>query len=106
MGTKLIDKYSLLHLASGIVSFYWGFSLLSALAVHTVFEVLENSARGIHVIDTYLSARALGGFGWPGGKGSRDSVVNSTGDTIAFLMGWCIAYAAWPGTATLPQAAS
>ena len=106
MGTKLIDEYSLLHLASGIVAFYWGFSLVAALAVHTVFEILENSAPGIHVIDTYLSARALGAFGWPGGKGSPDSLVNSTGDTIAFLMGWCIAYAAWPATATRPRATS
>ena len=96
MGTKTFDRYSLLHLASGIVSFYWGLSFAMSLVVHTVFEVLENTKAGVYVIDNYLSEKALGLFGWPGGKKKADSFINSVGDTIAFALGWFIAYAAWP----------
>ena len=98
MGTQAFDRYSLLHLASGIVSFYWGLSLILSLVVHTVFEVLENTKYGVHIIDNYLSEKALGVFGWPGGKKKPDTVINSVGDTIAFALGWVIAYAAWPSS--------
>lgn len=98
MGTQAFDRYSLLHLASGIVSFYWGLSLILSLVVHTVFEVLENTKYGVYFIDNYLSEKALGIFGWPGGKKKPDTVINSVGDTIAFALGWVIAYAAWPSS--------
>jgi hypothetical protein len=85
MGTKLIDQYSLLHFATGIIFCFFNISLLNSFIIHTIFEISENTKAGIHFIDNYLTF-------WPGGKKSSDSFINSVGDTIFFLLGWIIAY--------------
>lgn len=69
-----------------------------SIVVHTVFEILENTKTGVLIIDNYLSEDALGVFGWPGGKKKPDTFMNSVGDTVAFAIGWIIAYTAWPSS--------
>jgi hypothetical protein len=81
MGTKLLDKFTYLHFANGILVYYWGMSLTVWLIIHTIFETLENSAIGIHFIDNYLTL-------WPGGKLIADSYINRIGDTIGAIFGW------------------
>jgi hypothetical protein len=95
MGSKIFDKYSLLHLSVGIVSFYWGLSLWVAIVVHTLFEIFENTMFGINIIDTYFTKNKNGLFGWPGGKKYADSLSNNIGDTISFIVGWCIPLLFW-----------
>jgi len=85
MGKNFIDKFTYLHFGSGIVSYYWGLSLFWWVFVHTIFEILENSKKGVYIIDNYLTL-------WPGGKQSSDSFINSLGDTFAAVIGWISAY--------------
>jgi hypothetical protein len=85
MGTKFMDQYSLLHLASGIIARYWNLSLLAWIVLHTLFEWMENTQSGMRFIHTYIKI-------WPGGKLSADSITNSIGDTIFSVLGWCIAH--------------
>jgi hypothetical protein len=85
MGFRLFDQYTLLHIASSIVAYYWGLSFTEWMIVHTLFELAENTEIGIHFINHYLSM-------WPGGKQGPDGWLNMTGDTIAAVFGWYIAY--------------
>ena len=62
MGKKLLDQYSYLHFAVGIVIYFWGIN-----------------------INNYIKF-------WPGGKPKSDSLLNMTGDTIAGMLGWISAY--------------
>ena len=54
MGTKLIDQYSLLHFASGIIAYYWGFNLYEWFYIHLLFELVENSNIGMYIINIYI----------------------------------------------------
>jgi hypothetical protein len=85
MGKPLFDKFTYLHFGSGIVSYYWGISLIWFLVLHTIFETVENTKTGVHIIDQYLTF-------WPGGKKSPDTFINIFGDTIGALAGWLSAY--------------
>lgn len=85
MGSKFMDQYSLLHLAVGIVVYFWDISLLSWFVLHTMFELIENTQQGIYFINNYITW-------WPGGKPRPDSIINSIGDTMFSLLGWVIAY--------------
>jgi hypothetical protein len=85
MGTSLIDKYSLLHFATGIIFYFFNISFLNTLIIHTLFEIIENTNQGVHFIDKYLKF-------WPGGKKQPDSLINNIGDTIFMMLGWIIAY--------------
>jgi hypothetical protein len=85
MGNKLFDKFTYLHFASGITTYYWNISFTWMLILHTIFEILENTSTGIHIIDNYITF-------WPGGKVRADSLINSIGDTIGVIIGWVSAY--------------
>ena len=85
MGNKFIDQYSLLHLAVGIVVYFWDIPILTWFVLHTMFELIENTQQGIYFINNYITL-------WPGGKPRPDSIINSIGDTIFSLLGWIIAY--------------
>ena len=85
MGTKLYDKYSLLHLATGIIAYYFELSLLLWLILHIIFEMLENTWKGVYFIDNYIKI-------WPGGKRAPDTFINSVSDTVFATLGWIIAY--------------
>ena len=84
MGLKFMDRFSLLHFASGIIANFFNLSIVQWLVLHTVFEIVENSRCGVYFIDRYL-------FFWPGGKNRSDSVVNSVGDTFFGMFGWFVA---------------
>lgn len=85
MGQLLFDRFTYLHFASGIISYFFGLSLLQFLVLHTIFEIIENTKFGINFINKYL-------FFWPGGKSESDSIINNIGDTIGALIGWISAY--------------
>lgn len=85
MGTMIFDQYTYLHFASGIVSYFWGISLLKWLFIHTIFEFVENTKLGIKIINNYFTL-------WPGGKPKADSVINSYGDTLGAIIGWISAF--------------
>ena len=84
MGDTLFDKYSLLHFGSGVVAFLLGVPKMWWFFFHIVFELVENSPRGIEFISTTLSW-------WPGGKTRPDDWINIVGDNISAFAGWLIA---------------
>jgi hypothetical protein len=86
MGKNFIDQYSLLHLAVGIVVYFWGISITNWLLIHMAFEYIENTTYGIMVINTYLKGI------WPGGKYYSDSFTNIISDNIFAIIGWALAY--------------
>jgi hypothetical protein len=85
MGKLLIDQYSLLHFAFGIIAYFFDVSLKNWFIFHTLFELLENSRTGIYIINQYF-------IFWPGGKPYPDTFINNIGDTIFTLLGWLSAY--------------
>jgi len=85
MGTLLLDQYSLLHFATGIVAYFFNISFKWWITLHTIFEIVENTNVGIMFINKYLPI-------WPGGKPFPDSIINRIGDTISTAIGWIIAY--------------
>lgn len=83
MGQKFVDKYSLLHLSVGVIFYFWNINLTNSIIIHTIFEILENTKLGMFYINKFKY--------WPGGKPCQDSIINSIGDTIFFIIGWIIA---------------
>jgi membrane glycosyltransferase len=81
MGSNIIDQYSLLHFAVGIVAYFWGVSWQLLLFLHILFELVENTPQGMRFITTYFTL-------WPGGKAKADSLVNSVSDNVMSLLGW------------------
>jgi len=81
MGLKFMDKYSYLHFAVGIITYYWGVKLNMGLIIHTIFELSENTETGVNFINNVITF-------WPGGKPSSDSYLNMFGDTVFFVLGW------------------
>lgn len=86
MGTHLFDQFALLHLASGIIAYFFGVPFYVWFVVHTLFEWAENTPTGMRWINTYATF-------WPGGKPAADAFVNNVGDTLAAVAGWWVAYA-------------
>lgn len=83
MGKYMIDQFSLLHFAAGIIAYFWGFSALHTFLLHVVFEWAENTKIGIQFINNYFTF-------WPGGKPYADTLVNQVSDTIMTMIGWYI----------------
>ena len=87
MGSTFFDQYSILHLASGIVAYFFGIKLTYWICLHLLFEYTENTETGMHFINTYLKSV------WPGGKDKADTFTNSMlGDNFFAILGWLIAY--------------
>ena len=87
MGSFFFDQYSILHMASGVIAYFFGIKLINWIIAHGLFEYLENTNQGINFINTYLKNI------WPGGKPKSDSFTNSMlGDNFFAVLGWCIAY--------------
>lgn len=47
----LFDQYTYLHFAIGIVVYFWNISLINWVIIHTIFEIIENTQTGIHIIN-------------------------------------------------------
>ena len=84
MGYTFLDKFSLLHMAVGILSYFWGMPLVTLLVIHTIFELVENTDFGRDFITNNFTL-------WPGGKSHADSLVNMVGDTVFVTIGWFVA---------------
>ena len=85
MGTKLLDRFFLLHFSSGVIAYHWSISLPVWIILNIIFEIVENTVRGMLIINKYMHY-------WPGGKPKQDSVLNSATDVIAGVIGWYLAY--------------
>lgn len=85
MGYRYFDKYTYLHFAVGVVVYFWNISLFNWVILHTIFEFLENTQMGIHIINQYIVF-------WPGGKPQSDTIKNNLGDTLGAICGWASAY--------------
>ena len=83
MGKYMIDQFSLLHFAAGIIAYFWGFSALHTFLLHVVFEWAENTRTGMKFINEQFPF-------WPGGKPYADSLLNQFTDTIFTMIGWYI----------------
>jgi len=84
MGLYFTDKYSLLHVAVGIVVYYWNMSFVAWFVIHLLFEYFENTVYGMKIINWFSY--------WPGGKDHADSFTNSLGDQFYGLLGWLVAH--------------
>jgi hypothetical protein len=82
MGQRFFDQYSLLHFATGVLAYFWGFSFVMSFVAHTLFEIIENTPMGVEFIN-----KKLAGI-WPGGKPAPDGLTNIVGDTVFFVIGW------------------
>lgn len=88
MGVHLFDQYTLLHMAVGVIAYFWSVPFVLGLLVHVLFELVENTVWGMGVINTYNARTGL----WPGGKYMADTLTNQTGDNLAFAGGWGLAW--------------
>jgi hypothetical protein len=84
MGVDIIDKYSLLHFATGIIAYFWGIKFNNWFIIHLIFELIENSKLGIALINRLPM--------WPGGKEYPDTIYNMIGDQTFGMLGWYLAY--------------
>ena len=89
MGQLLFDQFSFLHFCVGGVVYFWGISFLSWIALHTLFEIVENSDWGMHIINKYITV-------WPGGKPRADSLLNAVADTAMGALGFVVAQSRCP----------
>jgi len=84
MGTTFLDKYSVLHFATGIIAYFLGLSFWAWFLLHGLFELIENQPFAMRFINSHL------GWFWPGGKDYADFPINSVGDQISALLGWLL----------------
>jgi hypothetical protein len=89
MGYRVADQYSLLHASVGVFAYFWSIPFILSVIIHTIFEIVENSATGIHYIQKYFIGSGI--FKWPGGKREPDAIINRIGDTVFFAGGWLLA---------------
>ncbi len=85
MGKLFLDQYSLLHFSTGVLAYFWRFGFFVSIFAHILFEWIENTEFGMAFINRNLAHI------WPGGKPWADSLLNRTGDTTTFALGWLIA---------------
>ena len=85
MGKYFFYQYTYLHFASGIITYYWNISFKNWIILHTIFEILENTNFGMYIINNFIKL-------WPGGKGYKDSFINSLSDSLFAFLGWLSAY--------------
>lgn len=83
MGQDLVDQYTLLHFATGVIAYHWGVPIVYWFFAHGAFELAENTDAGMGVINKITL--------WPGGKDRADSVTNMVGDHLSALAGWFVA---------------
>lgn len=85
MGQYFMDQYSFIHFCTGAIAHYLGISFWHWFILHILFEISENTAFAIDIIQKYLNW-------WPGGKFFFDHPINSIGDQVFAMLGWLVAY--------------
>ncbi len=80
MGTNIFDKYSLLHFFVGFIFRLLHIPLSYTIILNIISEYVENTSYGIQYINRLKW--------WPGGKDSKDSLINSISDVIFIALGW------------------
>jgi hypothetical protein len=85
MGLRIFDQYSILHLAVGIIAYFWSISFIVLIVIHIIFEYVENTQWGMKIINTYFKRW------WPGGKTHPDNIINQISDIVFSGIGWLIA---------------
>lgn len=91
MGRFFVDQYSLLHFSTGVISYFWQVPFILGLIIHVLFEIIENSAFGMALINDYFVNEGQL-LRWPGGKYEADTFINSMGDNVFYSIGWFISY--------------
>ena len=81
MGYQLLDQYTYLHFATGIIAYFWSLSFWNWIGIHFIFELLENTPLGMNFINKTFTF-------WPGGKPRTDSLINIVGDNLGAILGW------------------
>lgn len=90
MGYRFFDQYSLLHFSVGVITYFWNISFIYGFILHFIFELLENTKIGIHMINKYIIEP--GYFSWPGGKHKADTILNIIGDNTFYAFGFLMSY--------------
>lgn len=85
MGKYMIDQYSLLHFAVGILAYFWGVSAFTTFILHVLFELAENTQLGMKFINEYFPL-------WPGGKPYADTYINQASDILMTMIGWYLSF--------------
>ena len=85
IGSQFLDQYSLLHFVVGIVVYFWGLPFWLWNALHILFELGENTSKGMYLIDHFAPF-------WPGGKNYVGSWLNIGADVLCGAVGWMLAY--------------
>lgn len=91
MGLIFFDQFSLLHFATGIILYFFNIKIITAIFLHTSFEILENTHLGMSLINKYFINDDYLNI-WPGEKNYPDSLINIFSDSVFFIIGWFIAY--------------
>ena len=88
MRSRLLDQYTYLHFAAGIIAYFWGLSFTTWLIAHGLYEFVEITPAGTDFINRYF------GSIWPGGGKHKAEYFlnNGLGDTISSIIGWLSAY--------------
>jgi hypothetical protein len=73
----ILDEWTFVHFASGIVLAQTGFGALQTLVLHSISEAVENTEAGSNVLRS---------IGWD--RSVMDSPVNIATDTIFAMAGW------------------
>jgi hypothetical protein len=84
MGLYFLDQYSILHFATGVITYFWSISFFTVVFIHILFEYIENTQIGMKIINRYFIGW------WPGGKTHPDSILNRISDTLFTAAGWIV----------------
>uniref|UniRef100_A0A6C0KVM3 Uncharacterized protein n=1 Tax=viral metagenome TaxID=1070528 RepID=A0A6C0KVM3_9ZZZZ len=81
-----LDKYSLFHVAIGIVIYFWSLPFLSFILFNLALEYTEATAMGKNLKNTYLKGW------WPGGKSVPTTFLARSSDTACMIAGMLVSY--------------
>ena len=71
-----------------MIAYFWNVPLITALLIHIIFEIFENTEQGMSIINNYFVGNSM--LTWPGKKTRPDTFTNILGDNVYFVLGWII----------------
>ncbi len=80
-----LDQYSLIHMAVGILFYFWKISFILSSLTQATFMLLNNSEAGNRILGKYAPQ-------YPNAR-KQDSWLNMLGDNMSFNFGWLLASA-------------